>query len=175
MFPIRFTTGPLLVSALLFMAASGWCAEHSLDQQIAERMQQYQETLRQRAEQLSPSFQSKIESQAKQTISKGLKKWKNGEINIQIALPGLGETYRTAQFIARHSPFSGIPGSSSEFGNSPFGVALTVTTIQYVLKTLTLPVADSAIVRSYSIGAFRQNRDVLSYFVRIVCTIVQRQ
>jgi hypothetical protein len=178
---VRFIiiTGLLFVSALLFTTAGGWCAEHNgpnnLDRQIAERMKQYQESLRQRAEQLSPSLRDKIESQAQQTVAEGLEKWKNGDVNIHLALPNWVETRCTAQFVARHLPFPGSPAGSLAFGISLFDVALIVTTVQYVLKTLTLPVADSAIVHSSSIRSFRQNGDVLSYFVRIVCTIVQRQ
>jgi len=156
------------------MAAGGWCAEQSLDQQIAERTKQYHETLRQRAEQLSPSFQAKIESQAQRTVVVGLEKWKKGEIDIHVALPGMLETYRTVQFIVRHFPLPGSPAGSFAFGNSLFNAALTVTSVQYIIKALTIPVTEAAIVRS-SVSTFRQNGNVLSYFVKIVSTIVQRR
>ena len=179
---VRFLIGLLFASALLLTAARGVCAEqkepnnaNNIDQQIAERAKQYQESLRQRASQLSPSVQAKIESQVRQTVTKGLKKWKNGEINVRIALPGWAETCRTARFIARHRPFSGSPAGSLDFGIGLGGVALTVTSVQQVLKTWAVSIADSAIVRYSSICSFRQNGNVLSYFIRVVCTIVQRR
>jgi hypothetical protein len=174
----RFPIGLLFLSALLLTAAEGLCAEHdvpnNLDQQIAERTKQYQESLRQRAAQFSPSFQAKIESHVQQTVAKGLEKWKKGEIDIHVALPGWAATYRTAQFVARHLPFSGFPAGSFAVGNSLLNAVLTVTTVQYVLKVLTIPVVDSASVHSSFVGTFRQNRNVLSYFIRIVCILVQR-
>jgi len=174
----RFTIGLLFVSTLLLTAAGGWCAERNVpsdfDQQIAERIKQYQESLRQRAAQLSPSLQSKIESQAQQTVAKGLEKWENGEIDIQIALPDWVEVHRAAQFVAQHLPFPGSPAGSLAFGNSLLNAALTVTTVQYILKAWVIPVADLAVVRS-SVCPSRQGGDVLSYFVGIVCTIVQRR
>jgi len=92
----RFTIVLLFISALLFTAVQGACAERNdvdtIDQQIAERTKQYQESLRQRASQLSPSLQAKIESQAEQTVAQGLEKLKNGELDLQIALPGWVET-----------------------------------------------------------------------------------
>ena len=174
MFFARFITGLLVVSVLLLTTTRGWCAEQNLDCQIAERTQQYQESLRQRAAQLSPSLQSKIEAQAQQTVATGLEKWKNSEIDIQIALPGWAETYRAARFIARYLPFSGSPAGSFAFGNSLLNAAMIVPTVQSVLKSWTIPFADLTIVRP-SLGSFRQNGDLLAYFVGIVHTIVQRR
>jgi len=175
----RSTTGLLLVAALLCTAIGGWCAEHNvpgnLDQQIAERTRQYQESLRQRAQQLSPSLQSKIDKQVQQTVAKGLEKWKNREIDVRLALPGWAESCRVARFVARHLPFSGAPSGSFEFGGGLLDAVLTVTTVQYVLKVLTISIADSAIVRTSSVRAPRQNGNALSYFIQVVCTIVQRQ
>jgi hypothetical protein len=174
MFAVRVVIGFLFISALWFTAAQGWCAEQNLDQQIAERTRQYQESLRQRALQLSPSLQAKIESQAQQTVAKGLEKWKKGEISIHIALPGRAESIRLARFVARHFPFPGSPSGAFGFGIGSFNAALTITTVQYFLKAWTIPVADSIIVHS-SIYPFRQDCNSLSYFVRVVCTIVQRR
>jgi len=173
---VRFPIGLLFLSALLLTAAEGLCAENdnNLDQQIAERTKQYQESLRQRAAQLSPSFQAKIELHVQQTVAKGLEKWKKGEIDIHVALPGWAATYRTVQFVARHLPFSGFPAGSFAVGNSLLNAVLTVTSVQHVLKVVTMPVADSASIRSSFIGTFRQNGNVLSYFIRIVCILVQR-
>ena len=172
---VRFVIGLLFTAALLFTAGRGECAEQNIDQQIAERTRQYQESLRQRAAQLSPSLQTKIESQAEQTTAKGLKKLKNGELDIQIALPGWTEARRIAKFVARHAPSSGAPIGTLDLGIGTLHVALTVTSVQYVLKVLTMPIADSAIVRSLFVDSSRQNGGVLSYFIRVVYTIVQRR
>ena len=179
---VRFLLGLLFVSALLFTAVQEVCAEqkepntaNNIDKQIAERTKQYQESLRQRASQLSPSFQAKIESQARQTVAKGLKKWNNGELDLRIALPGWAAAQQAARFVARHLPFSGSPAGSWVFGIGLDSAALTVTSVQQVLKTWTVLIADSAIVRDASLGSFRQNGNVLSYFIRVVGTIVQRR
>jgi len=171
---IRSVIGLLFLSALFFTAAEGTCTEQNIDQQIAERTKQYQESLRQRAAHISPSFQSKIESQVKQTVSKGLAKWHSGEIGIQIALPCRAEAQRIARFIARHLPFSGFPAGSFVFGNGTSGVALTVTSIQSVLKPFAISAINSIAVPSF-VGLFQRNNDGISYFVRIACTIVQRR
>ena len=176
MLRLRLTIALLLLSALLLTAVQGRCAEPSnIEQQIAERTKQYQESLRQRASQLSPPLQAKIESQARQTVADGLAKWKSGKINVQLALPGWAETQRLARFAARHLPFSGIPEGVWGFGISGGSAVLTVTSIQQVLKTLTVSIADSAIIRSLCVGSSRKNGAGISYFIRIVCTIVQRQ
>ena len=179
MLPARFSLGLLFGSALLFIAAEGNCAEqncaeHSIDRQIAKRTQQYQESLRQRAARMSPEFQSRIESQVKQTVSKGLAKWHSGEISIQIALPRRAEARRIAQFVARHFPFSGSPAGSLVFGSSTLVAAMIVVPVQHVLNSLTLPVADSAGICD-SVNLFQQSSNVLSYFIRIACTIMQRR
>ena len=174
----RCIVGLSLISALLFTAGGGWCAEYSavnnLDHQIAERAKQYRDTLRQRAQQLSPSLQSKIELQAQRTVVTGSEKWKNGEIDVQIALPGWVDAYRAAQFVTRHLPFPGAPTDSFVFGGGQIDAILTVTTV-HILKVLKIPATHSAIVRYSSIGAFWQNRTFLSYFTQIVCSIVQRR
>jgi hypothetical protein len=186
----RFITGLLFASALLFTAAGGRCAErevsnglsvsndrnasNDLSRQIAERTKQYQESLRQRAAQLSPALQSKIESQAQKTVAQGLEKWTRGKIDLQMAIPGWMATYRTASFVARHLPFSGSPAGSLAFGSSRLSAALIVTTMPFSPQVGGMPVANSTIVRS-SMGSLRQNGDALSYFVGIVCTIVQRR
>jgi len=175
----RFTIVLLFVSALLFTTVQGWCAERNdvdtIDQQIAERMKQYQESLRQRASELSPSLQAKIESQAEQTVAKGLEKLKSGELDLQIALPGWVENQRIARFVARHLPFSGAPAGSFVFGIGMSNAALIVPSVQQVLKTLMVSIADSAIVRLLSVSSSQQNGGGSSYFIRVVCTIVQRR
>jgi hypothetical protein len=174
MFSIRFAIGLLFLSALCFTTASGRCAEQTLDQQIAERTKQYQESLRQRAAQLSPTLQVKIEAQAQQTIAKCTEKWKSGKIDIRIALPQWAEAQRIARFVARHTPFSGSPGGSFEFDIGTSAVALTVTSVQSVLKSFAISVIDSVAVRSF-VGLFHRNNDDVSYFIRVVCTIVLRR
>ena len=171
---IRFAIGSLFVSALFFTAANGWCAEQTLDQQIAERTKQYQESLRQRAAQLSPALQAKIESQARQTVAKNREKWKNGKINIRIALPQWAEAQRIAQFVARYLPLSGSPAGSFALGIGTSAAALTVPSAQTVLKSFVTSVIDSIAVRSF-VGLTPRNNDGISYFIRIVCTIVQRR
>jgi hypothetical protein len=169
------TTALLLLSALLLTAIQGRCAEpNNIEQQIAERTKQYQESLRQRASQLSPSLQAKIELQARQTVADGLAQWKSGKINVQLALPGRAETQRLAQFAARHLPFSGVPEGAWGFGINGSSAVLTVTSVQQILKTLTVSIADSAVIRSLCVGSPRHGIGI-SYFIRIVCTIVQRQ
>ena len=177
---VRLLLGSLFLSALLCIAADGWCAEQnvdqqSIDQQVAERTRQYQESLRQRAAQLSPSLQTKIESQVRQTILKNTTAWKNGEVSLQIALPRLAEVRRIAQFIARHRPGSGSPAGSLEFGIGTVHAALTVTTFQSIVKSLSIPSAHFAISRSLAGCPFRHGGNGISYFVRIIGTIVQRQ
>jgi hypothetical protein len=170
---VRIITASLFLSVLCFTAARGWCAEENIDQQIAERIRQYQESLRQRAAELSPSLQAKIESQAQKTVAQGTAAWKNGDVNLQIALPRLAEVRRAAQFVSRHLPFSGAPSGSLEFGIGIVDAALTVSTVQYVAKSLSI-LSAHCIVRSLVRCSFQQSGGV-SYFVRIVCTIVQRR
>jgi len=167
----RLTIGLPFVSALFFLAASGWGAEQTLDQQIAERTKQYQESLRQRASQLSLSLQTKIETQAQQTVAKNKEKWKSGEISLRIALPRLAEAQRIAQFVSRHLPLSGSPAGSFE-GKS--GICDAVLTVSSVLKTVAVAVVDPTVVRSF-VGLTPRNNGNISYFIRIVCTIVQRR
>jgi len=177
-FAIRLIPGLLFASALLLTAAGGWCAEQNfldnIDQQIAERAKQYRETLRQRAEQLSPSLQAEIESQAQRTIAKGLEQWEKGELDIRIALPERAEIWHIAQLLARYSPFSGVPAGSFEFGAGLFVAALTVTSVQHVLRPLAISAPDAVAVVP-SAGLLRQGGDGVSYFIRIVLTIVQRR
>jgi hypothetical protein len=151
----------------------------SLQRQVAERARQYQETLRQRAQQLSPSLQARIESQVQQTVAKGLATWNSGgfdggEWNIQIALPHWAEAWRVARFVARHLPFSGFPAGSFEFGIGAFPVAVVVPLPQF-LKSLSSSAAHCAIIPSLAGNLSRQRCEVISYFVRIASTIVQRQ
>ena len=174
MLSIRFAIVSLFVFALFFTSAGGWCAEKTLDQQIAERTKQYQESLRQRATQLSPLLQTKIESQAQQTVAQNMEKWKNGRISLRIALPRLAESRWIAQFVARHLPLPSFPAGSLEFGLGASAIALTVTSIQIVMKSFAISAADSAVIRSFA-GQFHRNNDDIPYFIRIVCTIVQRR
>lgn len=171
---IRFVAGLLFLSALLWTAVSGQCAEQSIEQQISERMRQYQESLRQRAAQLSPSLQSKIESQSQQTVSKGLTAWKKGEVNIHIALPRLAEAQNFVRFIARHLPFSGFPGSSLEFGIGTADAALIVTTVQSILKSVWISSAHFTFLRSFTAYPSQKSGSI-SFFVQVVCTIIQRR
>jgi hypothetical protein len=163
MLSVRSLIGLLFFAALFFTAAKGWCADQSIDQQIAERTKQYQESLRQRAEQLSPSLRTKIESQAQTTVTKNTAAWKKGEVNLHVALPRLAEARRVAQFLARYSPFSGSPAGSLGFGSGIVPVALTVTTVQHVVKSVSISMVNSAIVHSLLLGLFRQDENVLSY------------
>jgi len=79
------------------------------------------------------------------------------------------------RFVAQHLPFSGAPAGSFVFGIGMSSAALTVPSVQQVLKALAIMVVDSAIVRSLSVCSLRQNGNILSYFIRVVCTIVQRR
>ena len=171
----RLTISLLFVSALLFTAAVGRCDEKNLDQQIAERTKQYQESLRQRAAELAPLIQAKIESQARRTVAKGLAKWKNGELHVRIALPQWAEAQLVARFVARHLPFSGSPSGLLVFGSGASGAAVTVTTGQHVLKSFSISAVDSAISLSSSVCSSRHNSDVLSYFILVIRTVVQRR
>lgn len=168
----RFVTSLLFFSAFVSTAAGGWCAEprtaDDIDQQITYRVQQYRESLRQRAEQLSPSLQSTIKSQVQRTVAKGLEKWKNGELHLWIALPARVEALWIAQFLARHTSF---PGETLELGAGMFVATLTITSILHVLLSRAFPVDDVVVVRS--VDSHRQND--ISYFIRIVRTIVQRR
>ena len=168
---LRFAIGPSFVFALFFTAANGWCSEQTLDQQIAERATQYQESLRQRAAQLSPSFQAKIEAQARKTVNKNRELWKNGEISLRIALPHWAVAQQIARFVARHLPCSGFPAGLFEFG---VGICNAVLTITPVLQSIAVSVVDSVVVRSF-VELTPRNNEGISYFVRIVCTIVQRR
>jgi len=167
----------LLISLLLTFVLSLTCGQNvagSLDQQIAERASQYQESLRLRTAQLSPSLQTKIESQTQKMVTKELEKWKKGEVCIQVALPRRAESRRIAQFLARHLPFSDSPAGSFVFGGGILSTALTVSTGQHVVKPFTIPVFDLMTNRSFITGG-RQSGNILSFFIRIVSTIVQRR
>ena len=172
----HFVFGLLFFSALFFTAADGRCAGQNvvknLDQQIAERTRQYQESLRQRAAEISPSFQTKIEAQTEQTVADSLEKWNNGEVDIQIALPHLAELQRVLLFVHRNLP--GLPGDSLVWRASGCAAALVVTSVQFVLKSSAIPAANFAPLRSV-VSPFRQGGGSISYFIRIVCTIVQRR
>ena len=174
----RLAIALLFVSALVFTAAESWCAEkhdiETIDQQIAERTQQYLESLRQRSQQLSPSLQEKIETQTQQTIAQGLKMWKNGELPMRIALPRWTEAKRITQFVARHLPGSHSPAGSLDGRTGNCVAVLTVTTVPHVVKSFTSPVADS-LSRHCVIGLLQHDNNVLSLFIQVVCTIVQRQ
>jgi hypothetical protein len=167
---IRYFFGFLCLSIVWLTAAAGWGAEQSVDLQIAERTRQYQESLRQRAAQLSPSFQAKIESQAQNTVAKRLKQWKKGEIGIQIALP----RYSGISFVVRHLPFSGSPIGSVVFGDSVLAVALTVTTVKQVLNSSAIHTILYTSIASI-VHPFLHSSESISYFTRIIGTIVQRR
>jgi len=172
---VRLTIGSLFVSVLLFAAVQGIAAgsdQHCLDRQIAERTKQYQESLRQRASEVSPSFQAKIEAQAERTVAGGLEKWNNGEIGICIALPHLAELQRVVLFVTRHLP--GLPGDSLLWKASGCAAALTVTSIQLAAKSPAIYTATFAPFRSV-VSPFRQSSEGISYFILIVCTIVQQR
>ena len=170
---VRLAIGLLFVSAWAFTAASGKCAEQNIDQKIAERTKQYQESLRQRASQVSPAFQSKIEAQAQKTVAQGLKIWKKGELDMRIALPRWADTQRIVQFVSRHFSGSDTPDGAWGFGTSMLAVAVNVTPVQCVVKSFTIPVAD--FVLGYAGRLFRLDGNNLSYFIRVVAAIVQRQ
>ena len=170
MFFVRLTIGLLFVSALLFTAVQG--AAGDVDQQIAERTRQYQEYLRQRAAEISPSFQAKIEAQTEQTVVKGLEKWKIGEIDLCIALPHLAEFQRIFLFATRHLP--GSPSDSPVWRAGGCTATLFVTSIQLVLKSSANYAANFASSHSAAYP-FRRGGEGVSYFIRIVCTIVQRR
>jgi hypothetical protein len=174
MLSFRWSIGLFVVSVVFVSAANGKCAEQNIDQQIVERTRQYQESLRQRAAQLSPSFQAKIESQTQQPIAKCMKKWNNGEISVRIALPRLAEARRMAQFVTRHLPGSDAPAGSLGFGTGMSAVVLTITAVQHVVKSFTTPIADVARVRS-GVSVYHQSGNLLSYFIQIACTVVQRR
>ena len=167
---VRFAIGLLFVFALLFTAERG--AADDFDQQIAERTKQYQESLRQRAAEISPSFQAKIEAQAKQTVAVGLEKWNNGEIDICIALTQLAELQRVILFVAQQTPSS--PSNSLYWRANGCAAALVVTSIQLVLKSSAIYTTNSAPIDS-AIAPHQQNSESISYFIRIVCSIVLRQ
>ena len=173
---VRFVIGWLFVSALLLTAAMGWCADQNdttnLDLQIAERTKQYQESLRQRASQVSPSFQATIESQVRRTVAKGLAKWQNGEIDLCIALPNLAERQRVALFAIRHIP--GVPTGSLTWKSSDYVATVTVTSVRLVLKSPVISTANFAFIRSF-FCSFWQSGECVSYFVRVVWTIVKRR
>ena len=155
--------------------AEGWCAEQNFAQQIAERTKQYHESLRQRAAHCSPLLQIKVESQARHAVAKGLKKWDSGELNIRIALPQSAEAQLAARFIARHLPCSDSPFGSLVFGIGTTTAALIVTSVQHVLKSFAIPIVDSTVVPASFVCSSQQGDDGISYFVRIIRTIVQRQ
>jgi len=167
---VRFAIGLLLAFALLFTTERG--TADSLDQQIAERTRQYQESLRQRAAEISPSFQAKIEAQAEQTVTQGLEKWHNGEIPLCIALPQLAELQRVILFADRQTPDS--PGDPLYWRAGGCAAALVVTSIQLVLKSSAIYTTNSAPIDS-AIAPLQQRSESISYFIRIVCTIVLRQ
>jgi hypothetical protein len=173
---VRLSTGLLFISALFFMAACGQCAEqtNTLDQQIAERTKQYQESLRKRAASLSPSLQAKIDSQARQTVSEGMEKWKKGEVSLRIALPHWADARDTARFLARSLPFSGFPGSSFVFGSDAPTAAVVVVSVQHIVKLFTVPITDFAVNLSF-VKLPRESGNVLSYFLLIVRSVVQRR
>lgn len=174
---VRVIVGLLFVCVVLCTAAEGWCAVHNdlnLDRQMGERAKQYCESLRQRAQQVAPSLQTKIESQTQQTVVIGLEKWKNGRINIQIALPGYVETYRVTRFFSRHVPFPGSPVGSFATGNSLFNAALTITSVLSILKSFAISVFDSTVVHSF-VGLIRQGNEGISSFIQIVRTVVLRR
>ena len=170
MFPVRSTIGLLFVSILLFTAERG--VADDLDQQIAERTRQYQESLRQRAAEISPSFQAKVESQVQQTIAEGLERWTNDEIDLRIALPCVAEVRRVAPFVARHLP--GLPDGPLTWRAGNCVAALVVTSVQLVLKSSAIPAANFVPVHS-AVSPFRQSSERVSYFIQVVCTLVQRR
>ena len=170
MSPVRLTIGFLLLFVLPFTAERG--VADDLDQQIAERTRQYQESLRQRAAEISPSFQVRIESQAKQTVAVGLEQWQKGELDIRIALPHWIESQRAARFVAQHLP--GLPTGSLIWGTSGYAAAFTVTSVQLVLKSPAIHTANAATMRS-AVCPFQQSGEGISYFIRVARTIVQRR
>ena len=168
-FPIRLAIGSTLLLALLLTAVNGRCADQlDVEQQIAERAKQYQQSLQQRAAEISPTFQAHIETKAQKTVEIGLEKWNNGEIGIQIALPRLAELQQIAQFLAQHFP-SGLPSGSFEWTASIGGAVLTVSPAPSVLKLATVFRANDVSVRPF------HRETSLSYFILIVCTVVLRQ
>ena len=167
---VRFAIGLLFAFALLLTTEQG--TADSLDQQIAERTRQYQESLRQRAAEISPSFQAKIEAQAEQTVTQGLEKWHNGEIDICIALPQLAELQRVILFADRQTP--GSPSDSLYWRANGCAAALVVTSIQLVIKASASHPANFASSHSAAYP-FRRGGEGISYFIRVICTIVLRQ
>ena len=170
---VRFAIGLLFISALLLTSGQGIASE--LDQQIAERARQYQESLRQRAAKLSPSFQSKIESQSLQTVACNMEKWNNGKVNIRIALPRWAEYQRFTLFVARHFPFSGGPDGSHVWEAINRIAALTVIPVSSVLKLSAIHAANFVPLRSVVPPSFWRGGVGISHFIRVAETIVLRQ
>ena len=167
---VRLVAGLPIVLSLFLTAGQVWA--DSLDQQITERARQYQESLRQRAAEISPSFQAKIEAQTEQTVAVGLEKWNNGEIDICVALPHLAEIQRVVLFVTRHFP--GSSGDSPVWRDGGCAAALVVTSIQLVLKSSASHPANFTSICS-AVSPSRQSGASISYFIRIVSTIVQRR
>jgi hypothetical protein len=155
-----------IAAMLLCAAAQGLCAgqgveQGNFDQQLAQRSQQYADSIRSRAAHFSPQLRAKIDLQTKRTIAKGF------EI--------LRRQYRAeqlAQFLSRHS------GTHSPFGSFGFGSdnveAVVVPQVsrnvkQQVSSTFSTDGVESVSYRS------TQNDDFLTGFALIVRTVVQRK
>ena len=149
----------------------------SVDRQIADRITQYRESLRQRAAEISPAFQAKVESQAEQIVADRLEKWYQGEVDINIALPHQAEkqrfeTRQITQSLERHVP--ALPGSSLEWGYNIGEAALTITSSQTVLQSLKNHRINVMNIPA-TVNSFRKNGVDVSPFLRVLHTVVLRQ
>ncbi|MDR0521418.1 MAG: hypothetical protein LBH00_06155 [Planctomycetaceae bacterium] len=144
------------------------------DRQMAERAAQYQKTLRQRIAQVAPSLQQKTELQIRQTLKKDTALFKAGKLHLSVALPKWKAYQESVRFVAKHSPFSGLPDSAFCFGFGMNAALLTVSAGQYHVKNHAANIAGDVVKNVHSVCPVHFSGGLLSYFVRIVRSVVLR-
>lgn len=175
---MRFVLGLLFLSAVLFTAPTGRCAAQfdspEFNASLDARAKQYQESLRQRIQHLSPALQSKIWAQVRETVKMKRELLRRGRLRLECALPCWTFHQRIALFIKRHVPQPDPSHRRSTIWGIHSASACVVNTFFSLIKTM-LDRASNAVSPKISIGLRNLNSYIFcSSFLRLVHTVILR-
>ncbi|MDR3233590.1 MAG: hypothetical protein LBT46_08020 [Planctomycetaceae bacterium] len=166
------TIGLSVFSAVLLTAvlpAVSLCRA-DFDSQLDQRLQQYRQSLQQRAAKLSPELQKTIKMQTERTIKTGLAKFRSGQLNMRVALPNWKTAQEHTCFLARHCPFGGSPFELTARTHCFASAVLTGSTVPKTAESLLFVPYKPASVSS----SFRSFEQPVAFSVRIAEITVLR-
>ncbi|MDR3182259.1 MAG: hypothetical protein LBT89_04935 [Planctomycetaceae bacterium] len=167
MLRLRLTIG---LTAIMFVLLTSGQSRADINAQLDQRLQQYRQSLQQRAAKLSPELQQKIKVQAERTVKTGLAKFRGGQLNIRVALPSWKAAQEHICFLTRHCPFGSSPFELTVWLHCLAPAVLTGSTIPKTAESLPFVPHKLASV-SLSFRSFEQP---VAFFVRIAEITVLR-